>query len=95
MDRAALPTAAEHLRQRRLQSRLGVADRELHADRAARDQRPQELAPERLGLGLADAQADDLATPGLVHGVSDHDALALHAAAVANLLDSRVNEQVR
>ena len=74
---------------------MRVSDRQLHPDQAARDERPQELRPERLGLGLADVQADDLAAPGLVNGVRDHDAFALHAAAVADLLDLRVDEQVR
>ena len=92
---AALPRRAEHLRQRRLQAGVRVADGQLHADQAARDEAAQELAPERLGLRLADVQADDLAPAGLVHGVRDHDALALHAAAVADLLDLRVDEQIR
>jgi hypothetical protein len=33
---------------------MRVADRQLNADEAARDQRAQELGPERLGLGFAD-----------------------------------------
>ena len=57
--------------------------------------RLQELAPERLGLRLADVEADDLAPAGLVDGVGDHDALARHAAAVADLLDLGVDEQIR
>ena len=76
VHRAALPRRAEDLRQRGLQARVGVGDGELHADQAARDQTAQELAPERLGLGGADVQADDLAPAGLVDGVRDHDALA-------------------
>jgi hypothetical protein len=95
VDSAALPWAAEHLRQCRLQSRMGVGDRELHANQAALDQAAQELAPERLGLGLADIQADDLAASGLVHGVRDHHALALHTAAITDLLNLRVDEQIR
>ena len=50
--------------------------------------------PERLGLRGADGQADDLAAPRLVNGVRDHDGLALHAPAVADLLDLRVDEQI-
>jgi hypothetical protein len=30
-----------------------------------------------------------------VNGVRDHDGLALHAAAIADLLDLRVDEQIR
>jgi hypothetical protein len=87
---AALPRRAEDLRQGGLQTRMRVADGKLHADQAARDERP-----ERLGLGGADVQADDLAPAGLVDGVGDHDALARDAAAVADLLDLGVDEQIR
>jgi hypothetical protein len=59
------------------------------------DQVAQEVAPERLGLGLADIQAEDLAPAGLVHAVRDHQRLVDHAAAVAHLLDLGVKEQVR
>jgi hypothetical protein len=95
VDRAALPRRAERPRDRGLQAGVRVADGQLHPDEAARDERFEELGPERLGLGLADVQADDLAPSGLVNGVSDHDALALHPAAVADLLDLRVDEQIR
>ncbi len=37
---------------------------------------PETLAPEGLGLGLADIEADHLAAPRLVHAACDHDALA-------------------
>src|SRR4051812_38373557 len=74
---------------------MGIADRELHADQAAGDQRPEEVAPEALGLGRADVEADDLAPPGLVDGVRDDDALARDAPAGADLLDLGVDEQIR
>ena len=61
---------------------------------AARDERTHELGPERLGLGLADVDAEDLAPARLVHAVGDHDRLADHAAAVADLLDLGVQPQV-
>ena len=57
---ATLPGRAEHLRQGGLQSRVSVRDRELHAEQAALDETSEELAPEGLGLGLADVEADDL-----------------------------------
>ena len=41
------------------------------------------------------SMADDLAAAGLVDGVGDHHALALNAAAGADLLDLRVDEQMR
>src|SRR3954471_3037217 len=92
---AALPRRPEHGGERGLQSRVRIADGQLDADQAARDQAPEELAPERLGLRRADVEADDLAAAGLVDGVRDHDTLALHAAAVADLLDLGVDEQIR
>ena len=92
---APLPGRAQNLRQRRLQPRVRVADGQLHAGEATRHKAAQELPPERLGLGLADIQTDDLAASRLVHGVRDHDALARHAAAVADLLDLGVDEQIR
>jgi hypothetical protein len=73
---AALPRHAEDLRQRGFQVGMRVADGELDADQAARDERAQELAPERLGLRGADVEADDLAAARLVDGVRDDDALA-------------------
>jgi hypothetical protein len=72
-----------------------VADRQLHPNEAACDERAQELSPERLGFGLADVQSDDLAAAGLMDGVRDDDALARHAATVADLLDLGVDERVR
>ena len=87
--------APEDLRDRGLQPGVRVGDRELHADQAARDQAPEELGPERLGLGLADIDREDLAPAGLVHAVRDHQRLVDDAAAVADLLDLRVQQQVR
>ena len=60
VDGAALPGAAEDLRDRGLQAGVGVGDRELDADQAARDQASEELGPERLGLGLPDLDREDL-----------------------------------
>src|SRR3954467_14650326 len=94
VHRAALPRRPEDLGEGGLQAGMRVADRQLDADQAARDERAQELAPEALGLRLADVQADDLAAAGLVDGVRDHDALALNAAAVADLLDLGVDAQI-
>jgi hypothetical protein len=79
VNRPALPRGTEHRRERRFEPRVRVADGRLHPDQATRDQRPQELAPERLGLRGADVQADDLAPARLVDGVRDHHALARDA----------------
>jgi hypothetical protein len=94
MHGAALPRASKHLRDRRLEARVSVGDRELHAGQAALDQAAQEARPERLGLGLADVDADDLAPPGLVHAVRDHQRLIDHAPTVAHLLDLGIEEQI-
>ena len=95
VDGAALPAAAQDLRDRRLQPGVGVGDRELDADQPARDEASEELGPERLGLGLADIDREDLAPAGLMDAVRDHQRLVDHAAAVADLLDLGVEEQVR
>jgi hypothetical protein len=92
---AALPRRAEGLGDRVLQPLVSVGDDQLHADQAAGDQAPDELRPERLGLRLADVQADDLPPAGLVHAVGDDHALALHPATVTHLLHLGVEEQVQ
>ena len=92
---AALPGAAEDLGDRGLQAGVRVADGELDADQAALDEAAEEVGPERLGLGLADIDREDLAPAGLMDAVGDHQRLVDHAAAVADLLDLGVQEQVR
>src|SRR5215210_3372410 len=59
------------------------------------DEASEELGPERLGLGLADMDRENLAAAGLVDAVGDHQRLGDDAAAVADLLDLGVEEQVR
>ena len=65
VDGAALPGAPEDLRDRSFQPGMRVTDGELHADQAAGDKAAEELGPERLGLGLADVDREDLAPPAL------------------------------
>ena len=72
---AALPGAAEHPGDRGLQPFVVVGDAQADAVEAAGAQRAQELEPERLGLDLADVEADHLAPAGLVDGVGDHQRL--------------------
>jgi hypothetical protein len=91
---AALPRRAEDLGDGVLQALVGVGNDQLHADQAARDQGPEEIGPERLGLRGADVQADDLPPACLVDAVGDDHALALHPAAVADLLDLGIEKQV-
>jgi hypothetical protein len=74
---------------------MRVTDRQLHPDEASGDKASEELRPERLGLGLADIQADDLPASGLVNSVGDHDTFAGDPATIADLLDLRVDEHIR
>src|SRR6187200_2045961 len=67
---------------------------QLHADQAAPDQATQEGGPERLGLGLADVDREDLAAAGLMDTMRDHERLVDDAPAVAHLLDLGVEEEV-
>jgi hypothetical protein len=92
VDGAALPGAPEDLGDRGLQAAVGVGDGELDADQATLDQPSEEGGPERLGLGLADVDREDLAPAGLVHAVRDHQRLVDHPATVAHLLDLGVQE---
>jgi len=73
---------------------VGVGDHELDPDQPTGHQPAQELAPEGLGLGLADIESDDLPPAGLVHAVGHDHALAHHASAVSDLLDLGVEEEV-
>ena len=90
----ALPRAGEHLADRLLQAGVRVADDELNTGEAALDQATQERAPERLRLRLADVETDQLAVAGLVDGVGEHQRFPDDTAAVADLLDLRVEPQV-
>jgi hypothetical protein len=58
VDGASLPWRAEHLSDGLLEALVGVGDRQLHTGKAAADQRAEELAPERLGLGRAHIHAE-------------------------------------
>jgi hypothetical protein len=62
-----------------------IADDELDALQAPGLERAQELKPGRLGLDLAEVQADDLAAAALVHRVGDHRRLGSHVPVVADL----------
>jgi len=95
VHRAALPRAAEHLRDRGLEPGVRVGDDQLHPRQATLDQAAEEAAPEGFGLGLADIQADHFTVAGLVHRVGEHERLAHDPAAVADLLDLRIKPQVR
>jgi hypothetical protein len=74
---------------------VGVGDREPNPDQAARHEASEELCPERLGLRGTDVQADDLPAARFVDCVRDDDRFARDAAAVADLLDLGVDEQIR
>jgi hypothetical protein len=60
---AALPWAAEHFGDRLSETLVGIRDAQAHTGQPAGPQATQELAPERLALGLANIQTEDLAAP--------------------------------
>ena len=62
-----------------------VGDHEPESVQAAGAQAAQELRPERLGLDLADVQADHLTAPAVVNGVGDDERLGHHAATITDL----------
>ncbi len=74
---------------------MSVRDNQLHTREAALDEAAEEAAPERFRFGFADIEADHFPVAGLVHGVGKHERLPHHPAAVADLLDLRVQPQVR
>lgn len=94
MHAAALPRRVEDPRDRRLQAFVTIADDKPQTGQAAGAEAAQELDPERLGLDLAEVQADHLAPGGLVDGVGDHQRLGDDAATVANLQMLGVEPQV-
>jgi hypothetical protein len=92
---AALPRAGQDASDRVLEALVVVADGELDAVQAAGAQPAQKLGPERLGLDLAEVDADDLAPTALVDRVGDHQRLGDHAAVIAHLELLGVEPQVR
>ena len=95
VDGAALPRRAEDLRDRVLEALVRVGDAQPDAGQAAGAQRAQELAPEALGLALADLEAEHLAPARLVDAVGDGQTLLPDAAGLAHALDLAVEPQVR
>ena len=73
---------------------MGVGDAELGTGEAAGPQGAQELAPEGLGLGFADVDADDLTAAALVHAVGDDEGLVADAARLAHLLHLGIEPEV-
>ena len=73
---------------------MGVGDAQPHPVQPAGAQAAEELPPEALGLGLADVQADDLATAAVADAVGDHQRLVAHAARLAHPFDLGVQPQV-
>ena len=92
---AALPRAAEHLGDRVFEAGVRVRDDELDTSEATLDQAAKEAAPERLGLALTEIETDHLPVAGLVHPVGQYQTLAHHPGAVTDLLDLRIEPQIR
>ena len=74
---------------------MRVRDDELDTSEATLDQAAKEAAPERLGLALTDIETDHLPVTGLVHPVGQYQTLAHHPGAVTDLLDLRIEPQIR
>jgi hypothetical protein len=87
VHRAALPGAAEDLADRAPEPLVRVGDTQPDAVQAAGPQRAQELAPERLALGLADVEPEHLAAARLVHAIGQDQRLLTHAAGLSDALD--------
>ena len=90
VDPAALPGGADDAGDGRLQPLVRVRDHQLHAPEAAADEILEEARPERLRLGGADVQADDLASPVGVGGDGDYGRDRDDAPALAHLQVGRV-----
>jgi hypothetical protein len=95
VDTAPLPGGAEHLGDGRLDALVGVADDQLDPAQAAPRQLAQELRPDRLGLGCADLQAQNLATSVGVHADGDDDGHRHDPSAAPDLEVGGVDPQVR
>jgi hypothetical protein len=89
-----LPGRTEHLSDRLLEALVGVGDHQLHPGKPAADQAAQDLAPERLGLGRADIDTDNLPLATGVHAVGDHQRAVLDPPAGADLLDLGVQPPI-
>jgi hypothetical protein len=84
VDGAALPWAAQDRGDRGLEPLVGVGDAQPNTLEAAGAQAAEELAPERLGLGFPDVQADDLTAAAVVDALGDHQRLVADPAGLAD-----------
>ena len=73
---------------------MGVGDAQPDALEPPSPQRAEELAPEGLGLRLADIDADDLPPAGLVDAVGDHQGLLTNPTGLADPFHFGVQPQV-
>jgi hypothetical protein len=64
---------------------VGVGDAQPHALESEGAQAAKELPPERLGLGLAHVQADDLTAAAVVDPVGDRKRLVPHPTVLTPL----------
>ena len=93
VNAAALPGCFEHAGDGGLEAGVRVADHQPDPTKAPGTQGPQELGPEGLGFGRADAQADDLPAALDVRGNGDYRRDWHDAAALAHLEVSGVQPE--
>jgi hypothetical protein len=74
---------------------VGVRDAQPNAGEPAGAQAAEELPPERLGLGLAHVQADNLTAAALVDPVGDHQGLVADPTRLTDPFHLGVQPQVR
>ena len=86
---------SQHRGDRGLEPLVGIGDARAHTLESAGTQAAQELAPERLGLGLPDVQADDLTAAALVDPVGDHQRLVPDPAGLADPFHLGVQPQIQ
>ena len=95
VDTAALPCGTlEAAADRFDQPGVRVGDDETHTGQAAVGQRCEELAPERLVLGVADIEAEDLTMPVSTQSGGDHDRFRHDLAVFADMDVGRVEPHV-
>ena len=74
---------------------MRIGDGELDAVQPPGPQPAKERPPERLGLGLTNVQADDLAAAAVVDAVGDHQRPVAHPTRLTHALHVGVQPQVR
>lgn len=92
---APLPSATQHLLDRRLDATVVVGDDQLHGAQATAGQAAQEGGPEHLGLGRTDVHAQHFAPPIGIDAHGDDHRHADDAPGLPRLHIGGVDPQIR